>query len=135
MSTGWQLLERDSGTVVVADLEVADTEWSRLWGLQFRAALPPSHGLLLVGCASIHTCFVRFSLDIAMLDVGGKVLAIRHNVRPWRIVFAVRGTDSILEMSAGSIEIAVGSALCLKRTVGDDEPMPAFAARWENCSP
>lgn len=134
MSTGWRLVERGSGAVVVPEVELADGEWSRLWGLQFRASLPPGRGLLLTDTASIHTCFLRFAIDVVMLDRNGVILDVRRGVRPWRVVFAARGTDSVLEVPAGGAEVAIGSALRLERTGSEAGPLPAFADRWDQSS-
>jgi len=134
MSVGWRLLDRASVAVVVPELEVADSEWSRFWGLMFRASLPPGHGLLLSDCGSIHTCFVRFAIDLVMLDAGGKVLAVRRGVWPWRVAFAASGTDSVLELPAGGVEIAVGTSLRLVRGDGKVGPLPDIAACWERAS-
>jgi uncharacterized protein len=105
-----RLVDRDTGAVVVEDLEVADGFWSRLWGLQFRAALPPAAGLLLTPCASLHTFWMRFAIDVVMLDRGGVALAVRRGVRPWRVVLAARGTHSVLEVPCGCA-VRPGAAL------------------------
>jgi len=70
--------------------EVADGPWSRFKGLQFRKYLPPGCGLLLVPCPSVHTFFLRFPIDVLLLDRAGQVLAVRRAVRPWRLVLPVR---------------------------------------------
>jgi uncharacterized membrane protein (UPF0127 family) len=115
MSTGWQFVEAESGRLLVPSVEVADTFWSRLRGLQFRRALSPGEGLLLVPCASIHTCFVRFSLDVVMLSRQWQVLAVRRRVRAWRLVIAPQGTHAVLEMYGGSApEVFEGMRLKLE---------------------
>ena len=95
----WQLEIRDSGVIVVDRLMIADRFWSRLCGLQFRRPLPPRHGFLLAPCNSIHTMWMRFSIDVAMLDRAGQdVLAVRRAVRPWRLLFApARHACTVLE--------------------------------------
>jgi uncharacterized membrane protein (UPF0127 family) len=97
---------------VVERLEVADGFWSRLWGLQFRKELPAGSGLLLVPCSSIHTCWMRFAIDLVCLDSNGTVLAVKPNIRPWRVAFPPRGTHAILELAAGQgLKISAGSQL------------------------
>jgi hypothetical protein len=91
----------ESGKVVVDRLEVADGFWSRMVGLQLRRALAPRSALLLIPCGSIHTCFMRFAIDMVCLDGGGRVLAVKTGVRPWRVAFAPRGTHAVLETAAG----------------------------------
>ena len=41
------------------------------------------------------------------------VLGVHTNVRPWRIVFAPRGTLSVLETPAGQSNMAIGTKLII----------------------
>jgi uncharacterized protein len=110
MLTQWRLVDRASGRMIVARLELADGFWSRLVGLQFRKSLPPGQGLLLTPCGSVHTCCLRFPIDIVALDREGRVVAVRRAVSPWRVVFLPR-CWAILESSAHSLQLAVGERL------------------------
>ena len=78
MASTWRLVSKTTGKTVVAQLRIADGFWSRLAGLQFRRPLPSDAGLLLVPCNSVHTCFVRFPVDVVFLDGSGCVLAVRR---------------------------------------------------------
>jgi len=98
-----QLIDAETGEVIVAKLEVADTFWQRFRGLQLRRPLAPDEGLLLTPCRSIHTHWMRFSIDVVMLDREGLVLATFANVRPWRALPGVKGTRSIVESVSGML--------------------------------
>jgi uncharacterized membrane protein (UPF0127 family) len=98
-----QLLDADTGEVIIAKLEVADTFWRRFRGLQFRRQLAENEGLLLTPCRSIHTHWMRFAIDVAMLDKDGLVLNIFPEMAPWRIAPRVDGTQSIIETAAGML--------------------------------
>jgi len=113
MANKWRLVEVESGEIIVPKLQVANTFWSRFRGLQLRRSLPSDEGLLLQNCRSIHTHWMRFAIDVAMLDKSGRVLAIHSAVAPWRIVGRVRGTEAILETVAGAIgdRIRVGDVV------------------------
>ena len=126
---GWQLEVRDTGRVVIERLVIADRFWNRLCGLQFRHPLPPGHGILLVPCASIHTMWMRFAIDVAMLDRTGRVLAVRETIRPWRLVFAPRGTHAVLEASAGTLCLLAGDIVAFRSHVGQSSP-PALLASF-----
>lgn len=108
---GWSLMRSGTDEVVVGDLKVADGFFSRFAGLQFQRKLPRDTALLLVPANSIHTIGVLFSLDVVMLDQGGTVLDVRRDVRPFRAVFAPKGTHAILEMTAGYCTITRGERL------------------------
>jgi len=105
MVTHWQLIELETGRTVVEALELADSYWSRLVGWQLRHHPTAGHGLLLVPCSSVHTCLLRFALDLAMLDRTGRVIAVRKGVPPWRATLPNRHTHAILELPSGATEI------------------------------
>lgn len=107
----WRLVERQSGRVVVHDLRWADGFFSRLRGLQCRPPLPAGRGLLLIPCSSVHTCFVRGALDLAMLDAEGNVVDVRREVPPWRIVVPRQPTWAVLEARGGTLILQPGDAL------------------------
>jgi uncharacterized membrane protein (UPF0127 family) len=110
----WQLMNRRTKRSVVPDVDVAAGFWSRLRGWQFRAQPARGSGLLLAPCSSIHTCWMRFALDLVWLDRDGTVLAIGRGVRPWRAALAPRGTLAVLEVPAGeAAEIQAGQQLRL----------------------
>jgi uncharacterized protein len=124
----WQLEISDSGKVLVERLLIADGFWSRFRGLQFRRELPPGEGLLLAPCSSIHTMWMRFAIDVAMLDRTGRTLAVRKAVRPWRLAFAPRGTHAVLEVAAGNLPLAAGEVVALRSLTGRTSPPVALCA-------
>ena len=105
------LVRAATGQTVIERLEIADNFWSRFVGLQFRCELPVGCGLLIQPCSSVHTCFLRFSIDVVFLDGDGKVLATKRAVRPWRLAFGPRGSKIVLEMHAGTADFAIGETL------------------------
>ncbi|MDZ7595448.1 MAG: DUF192 domain-containing protein [Thiobacillus sp.] len=78
----------------------ADHFFSRLAGLLFLPPLQPGHGLLLVPCASVHTAFMRYSIDVVFLDRAGKIRRIVPRLVPWRTA-AFPGAYQTLELAAG----------------------------------
>lgn len=79
---------------------VADTWLSRLVGLLRFNKIDNYTALWLKPCASIHTMWMRFNIDVVFLDESCKVLKIKENVRPFSFVFAPKGTASVLEVAA-----------------------------------
>ncbi len=98
----------ETGRVILPHLELAETFFTRLVGLQFRRDLPDGSGLWITPCSSIHTCCMRFSIDVWMLDREGVVLKCRRCVRPWRLVIAPKGTRVILETRVDAISLRAG---------------------------
>jgi len=87
--------------MVCRRLHVADSHFSRMRGLLGRGELPPDEGLLLTPCASIHTWFMRFPIDVVFLQADLTVLKVKEHVRPWRLVGS-SGARSVLELPAGA---------------------------------
>lgn len=87
--------------VVVPRLREARGAAGRALGLMFRADLPRGEGLWLRPCGDVHTCFMRFPLDLVFLDEAGSVVRVARGVRPWRLVFGGRGARSVIEVRAG----------------------------------
>lgn len=128
MAGPWRMVSRTTGKTIVARLQIADSYGSRLLGLQFRRALAPDSGLLLVPCNSVHTCFMRFPVDVVFLDRVGVVLAIHRNVVPWRVAFGPRRGHATLELPGGACTLQTGETLRLESVDGSDiAPPPSVA--------
>ena len=93
-------LVNGNGEVLLERCWIADRPWSRMRGLLGRSGLEQGEGLLLKPCGSVHTLFMRFSIDVVFLDRELSVLAVRPEVRPWRTAGA-RGAKVALELAAG----------------------------------
>ena len=82
-------------------LIIADTFWKRSIGLMGRSGLKVGQGLLLRPCRSIHTCFMRFAIDVIFLDAKNQVVRIQSNVKPWRVVWGGWKAHSVIEVQSG----------------------------------
>jgi len=78
------------------EIRTASTPWQRLRGLMFLRE-PPPYALRLAPCRSVHTFFVRFSLDLHWLDAGGATIRVDRAVPPNRIR-SCRRARAILEV-------------------------------------
>lgn len=84
-------------------LTLADSFWKRFIGLMCSKPLPMAQGLLIPRCASVHTLFMRFPLDVVYLDKRGAVVKLVPALNPWRLSWGGRGATQTLEMTAGGI--------------------------------
>jgi uncharacterized membrane protein (UPF0127 family) len=87
------------------EIRIATTWRRRLIGLSLRGRPPPGGALLLPRCRCVHTCGMRFALDLVWLDAEGRVLSIDEGVRPWRMR-SRRDAAAVLEVAAGQGERA-----------------------------
>lgn len=77
--------------------------FQRLLGLMFRKTLGRIDALVLAPCASIHTFFMRFPIDVLCLDASGVVVDTAEKLPPWKIFIPVRPTAKIVECNPGTI--------------------------------
>jgi uncharacterized membrane protein (UPF0127 family) len=83
------------------ELLVARTFSERLRGLAGMPSLASDRALLLPSCSSVHTAWMRFAIDVAFLDAGGRVVALTESLAPWRLA-GHRGARAVVETSAGT---------------------------------
>lgn len=107
-----QMISLDTGKTIVNELQVADSFWSRFVGLQFRRELPAGHGLLLLPCRSIHTCWMRFAIDVIFLDTDFTVLHVCTSIAPWRTAASKHHRPyATLEVAADTSHVLLGERL------------------------
>ena len=106
---------RDEGCVI-PKLTIARKFIQRGVGLMGRVAVPISlgKGFLFPNCGNLHTCFMRFPLQIAFVDEAGVVLVMHSDVGPWRIVKGPRGTKHALEWADNRQRVMPGDVLRLE---------------------
>ena len=83
--------------------EMAGTWLSRLRGLMFRQGLPAGKCLVLSPCNSVHTCFMKFSIDVLFISRVGKVVHMLEDVPPFRFSPVVWEARSVIELPAQTI--------------------------------
>ena len=120
--TKYQLINPDTEQVIVPRLQLAATFWTRFCGLQFRRELPTGEGLLIVPCRSVHTHWMRFAIDIVMIDAEGTVLQVRREVKPWRACNGPKHTQAVLEVPAETATVREGDRVTI--VAPDDHPVP-----------
>jgi uncharacterized membrane protein (UPF0127 family) len=90
------------GTVVAANIRLADNLWTRFWGLMGRRALPAGEALHIQPCSSVHTFFMRFAMDAIFLDKEARVVRVVPDMKPFRAAVGGKGAHSVIEMVAGA---------------------------------
>ena len=90
--------------VLANEVEPARAFFKRLKGLMFRPSMAAGTAMLLAPCPQIHTCFMRFSLDVLFLDKKGRVVHVIENMPPWRMSPIVTRAAQTLEMPAGTLQ-------------------------------
>lgn len=97
------LMNKTTNETLIPQLEIARTFSKRGKGLLGRSFLPSEDALWIHRCNSIHTFFMKFSIDCVFVDKNMKVKAIYQDIHPWRLILPVWGASSVIEMASGSV--------------------------------
>ncbi len=99
--TKTSLINRSKNLVLVESVEDAKSLWSRMRGLLGRTELPAGKALWISPCNSIHTFFMKFTIDAVFVDDQLVVKKVARQVRPWRLIPPVWTARSVFELAAG----------------------------------
>jgi len=89
------------GVPIVPRVEVAVSFTARLRGLLARPLPGQGYGMLFPRCGALHTCFMRFDLDVFFFDRSLRVVRVVRGLRPWRLCFGGQAAQSALEVQSG----------------------------------
>lgn len=82
-------------------LRLAFGPFARLRGLLGRPRLAEDEGLLLRPCTGVHTFFMRYPIDVLLLDREGRVLALHAELAPYRMTPILLAARAVLELAPG----------------------------------
>src|SRR5665213_4569465 len=99
-----RLTVESTNATLLENLEVADTLWSRTKGLLGRTHLNADCGLWILRTNSIHTFFMKFSIDLVFLNKKMVVTKVISGVKPGRLILPVWRASSVIELKAGFLE-------------------------------
>lgn len=94
-------------SIISSNIRKADNFWTRLVGYMFTPQPQEDDGILFyVGSSnSIHTCFMRFNLDLLFLKPDGTVVKIYRDLKPWRFTKMYPSAKLVLEVPNGKIPL------------------------------
>jgi uncharacterized membrane protein (UPF0127 family) len=96
----------DTGVVIANRVSVADNRMTRAVGLLTRDHLCAGEGLWIMPCRGVHTCGMRFSIDVVAMDAHGTVVDVVADLQPWRFRLPRPGSLSVLELPTGTLRAA-----------------------------
>jgi uncharacterized membrane protein (UPF0127 family) len=88
-------------------------------GLLGRDGLLEGEGLVIDPCNSIHTFFMRFSIDVLFVDAQGVVVRKIDALKPWRLTWIYFRARKVIELPAGVIQKSgtqAGDQLSIERS-------------------
>jgi uncharacterized protein len=109
-----RIVNRTKGTVVGESIRLAESGLTRIVGLLGERALRPGDGLLIVPSQGVHTVGMLFPIDIVVLNGEWDVIAVRRQLRPFRMTRVFWKAAAVLEVPSGIVDAtstSVGDSL------------------------
>ncbi len=109
-----KLVDARTQQTLVSRLQVAKSAWECMRGLLGRDGLGEDEGLWITQRGSIHTFFMKFSIDLVFVDRDLTVTKTVGRVAPGRFVWRGWQSYSVIELQAGFLDrhpIRVGDKL------------------------
>jgi uncharacterized membrane protein (UPF0127 family) len=116
-----RLVDRMTGKILASKVEPAETFWRRFRGLMFRQNFCEGEALIFelkLRRQSIHTFFLRFSIDVIFSSSNFFVIEICQRLKPWQIHRPKVDASYIVELPAGTISctnVKIGYKLALRK--------------------
>jgi len=83
---------------------MSDSFLKRTIGLLGRKGLKPGAAMILKPCNSIHTLFMRFSIDVLFVGKDSRVIKAVSAIKPFRLTRLYYNADFAVELAAGVIQ-------------------------------
>ena len=93
----------ENGAIVANRVTVASRRLERAVGLLGRSHLEAGEALWITPCHGVHTCFMRFTIDVIAMDADGVIVDAVSMLKPWRMRLPRPGAHSVLELPAGTL--------------------------------
>lgn len=98
-----ELVNRSTGTIIAENVIPAYTFIKRLKGLMFTSSFPEGYAIHIQPCRSIHSYFMKYEIDVLYLNAKNQIIAAECYFRPGTIGRHHEGTESVIELPAGTI--------------------------------
>ena len=91
-------------------IKYADNYFKRLIGLMFKKDI--DYGLLFIlkYGSGIHTCFMRFNIDVYFLDEN-KIIYDKITLKPWKYYKPSENAKYILETKENFLKLNIGDKI------------------------
>jgi len=86
--------------------------YSRLMGFMFKKNI--KHALVFDNCNSIHTFFMKESIDVIMCDSNNTILYFYRDLKRNKIILPKRGVKRVFETPGGYFDIEIGKKMIIE---------------------
>jgi len=118
-----ELIDQQTQTNITSQIRTSYNFITRLKGLMFVSDLAEDEAMHIKPCHSVHTCFMRFPIDVVYVNEQLEVVAMEENMKPFRFGKPQSRAHSVFEFKAGTIQnkdVYVGQKFSLKQEESEE---------------
>lgn len=98
-----KIYNSSKNNLIAGEVKLADSFIKRGLGLLPKSSISEDEGLVIKPCCSVHTIFMRFSIDILFINKKNEVIALYKSVKPYRILPIHLTSSYVVELASGVI--------------------------------
>ena len=98
------IINKTKNTVLAEEAGIADSPFSRIKGLLGKNGLNRGEALVIRPCNSIHTFFMRFTIDVLFVNKNNRVVKAVSCLKPFRLSAIYLGASFVIELPNGVIQ-------------------------------
>ena len=113
----WSICVDNQSRPLATRASIALSLAARVVGLLGRDGLGEGEGLILPACRSIHTAFMRFTIDAVFVDRRWRVIRVWQALPPWRVTPIIWRAQAVIELPPGTVKranVLVGDQLIVE---------------------
>jgi hypothetical protein len=93
-----------SGKQLADTVTIADSVFKRMKGLLGKKEMLNGEALWIKPCISVHTFFMKFTIDVIFLNKRNHVIAAIRNIQPNRLTWVYPKAAGVLELPSGTLD-------------------------------
>lgn len=93
-----KIINKTNGNVICDDCRLANTVKTRIIGLLGRKSISENEGLIITGCRSIHSYFMKFPICAIFIDKNNNVVKVIENFKINRLSGYYLKADRVIEL-------------------------------------
>lgn len=123
MEKRWSIRVGSESRLLATRARIARSLAARVVGLLGRDGLGEGEGLILPACRSIHTAFMRFTIDAVFVDRRWRVIRVWQALPPWRVTPIIWRAQAVIELPPGTAKranVSVGDQVIVEPVDGQN---------------
>lgn len=99
----YRIINKNTGKVLAEKAMLANSTFKRVKGLMFSDRMEGFDALIISPCNSIHTFFMKYSIDVIFLNNKLEIVKVKRNISPWRVTPIYFRATQVIEFEAGIV--------------------------------